>query len=623
MKPLAEALSHGLWLADGAIGTWFLSQGVEPHQLPLLPLDHPDLVIRCHLEYLQAGAQIIETHSFSANRSKLAAMGWDGSVGELNRRAAQLARHARDIFGEPAYVLGSLGPLAVPVDSPIVPGLDRAEAETVYREAVAGLLAGGVDGFLVETMSDLATVEAAVSAIRAESDLPIVVSFAFSPLGTTLYGITPEAAVEAVMTLPGGPPAAIGANCGSGPSPLLDAVIRMAEKARTYQLPVVAYPNAGEPALREGHVHYPASPDYMATIAPALKAAGCAVIGGCCGTTPSHIRAIRQNMQGDLHPQLTTRPGFSLTEDVLPKSPDPEWSGPPRLVHELLAQQFVLSVELDPPRGPNLTRLVDAARQLEEEQVDVINVADSPMARVRLGALATARLIQERTRLATILHFTTRDRNLMGLQSDLLGAFALGLTNILCLTGDPPGLGDYAHATAVYDLDSIGLTKVLAGFNQGLDALGQPLGSPTVFSIGVGVNPTADPLEKEIERFRQKVAAGAHYAMSQPIYAPEQFYRFLDALGGPLPIPLILGIMPLVSYRQALYLHNEVPGITIPPEVLSRFESVQDGVHVGIELALELIQALRAAIHGIYLVPSFNRVEPLVPLIREIRGLTR
>lgn len=361
----------------------------------------------------------------------------------------------------------------------------------------------------------------------------------------------------------------------------------------------------------------------MATIAPALKAAGCAVIGGCCGTTPSHIRAIRQNMQGDLHPQLTARPGWSLTEDVVPKSPDPEWSRPPRLVHELLAQQFVLSVELDPPRGPNLTRLVDAARQLEEEQVDVINVADSPMARVRLGALATARLIQERTRLATILHFTTRDRNLMGLQSDLLGAFALGLTNILCLTGDPPGLGDYAHATAVYDLDSIGLTKVLAGFNQGLDALGQPLGSPTVFSIGVGVNPTADPLEKEIERFRQKVAAGAHYAMSQPIYAPEQFYRFLDALGGPLPIPLILGIMPLVSYRQALYLHNEVPGITIPPEVLSRFESVQDGVHVGIELALELIQALRAGIHGIYLVPSFNRVEPLVPLIREIRRLTR
>ncbi|MCY0879727.1 MAG: bifunctional homocysteine S-methyltransferase/methylenetetrahydrofolate reductase [Firmicutes bacterium] len=618
MKSLAEALREGVWVADGGIGTWFLTQGVDARQLPLLALTHEDLVLRCHLEYLQAGAQILETHTFNANRSKLEALGLSANVGELHRRAAQLARHARDIYGEPAYILGSLGPLALPVGSEGVVSIERGEAEAIYREAVSGLLAGGVDGFIVETMSDLSTIEAAVHAIRSECTLPVVVSLAFSPWGNTLYGVTPEEAVEALLALPGGPPAAIGANCGSGPTPLLDAVIRMAEQTRGSGIPLVAYPNAGEPTMLDGHVHYPATPAYMAAIVPALRAAGCSVIGGCCGTTPEHIRAVRRTVTQAPEVRISLPAPAVRPEDGTADTGELR-SEATRSLRDYWRRRFFVSVELDPPRGSNPARILSAARELERHAVDAINVADSPMARVRMGALAAARLIQENTALATILHFTTRDRNLMGLQSDLLGAHALGITNILCLTGDPPGLGDYAHATAVYDLDSVGLVKVLQGFNQGHDALNQPIGTATQFTIGVGVNPNAESLDAEVERLRRKIEAGAQFVMTQPIYAPEQWRRFWDKAGKLLSIPVVLGVMPLVSYRQAVYLNNEVPGIAIPEEIVARFESVQDSVALGVDLAQDLIQALRQEIQGVYLVPSFNRIEPLLPLIEAVR----
>lgn len=622
MNELAAALARpGVWLADGGMGTWLVAKGVDTRELSTLPLTNADVVLNSHLEYLRSGARILETHTFSANGSKLGAMGIEAPVAELNRRAAQLARHARDIFGEPAYILGSLGPLAAPVDSEIMPGLGLSGAIEVYREAVSGLLAGGVDGFIVETMSDLPTVRAAVAAIREQSDLPVLVLFAFSPLGMTLYGVTPEEAVQAMAALPGGPPALIGANCGSGPSPLLDAVIRMAPLAKAAGMGLAAYPNAGQPTRKEGHIHYPASPEYVAAIAPALKAAGCQIVGGCCGTTPAHIEAVRHSLAEPVRDSVPSGPlGIGGDESAL-RTIEPLAEGPGQRLPDLLAKRFVISVELDPPRGANPHRLLQAARVLAQAGADAINIADSPMARVRLSALATARLVAEAVPLQTILHFTTRDRNLMGLQSDLLGAHALGLRNVLCLTGDPPGLGDYAHATAVYDLDSIGLTRVLAGFNRGEDALGQKLGAPTHFAIGVGVNPNAEPLEQEVERFRRKLEAGAHFAMSQPIYAPEQLLRFLDVLGG-LPIPLLLGAMPLVSYRQALYLHNEVPGISIPAPILSRMAETTDGTALGIEMMLSLIQELAPLVQGVYLIPSFNRVEPLLPLIQGIRRLT-
>ncbi|MCL8209044.1 MAG: bifunctional homocysteine S-methyltransferase/methylenetetrahydrofolate reductase [Actinomycetia bacterium] len=621
MSTLAEVLAQPdvRLVGDGALGTRFTELGVDPLRLPLLPLAEPDRVEAVHLEYLAAGARLLETHTFQANRIRLAALGLVADVYTLNRRAAQIARHARDTFGEPAWVIGSLGPLGQPVARGELPGVDPQEARAAYREQVAGLLAGGVDGFIVETMSDLGTVEAAVAAVRAESDLPVLVSFAFSVEGTTLYGLTPEEAAEGVLDLDGGPPALVGANCGTGPMPLLDAVLRMAPILRRRGVRLLAYPNAGQPTRRGDTVAYPATPAYMAAMVPALAAAGAAVVGGCCGTGPDHVRAMQAALaQGAAAPA----PRLVAWRPEPPREAEGGYEdsdGQSRLAGLLRTGAFVVSVELDPPRGPNPRRLLDAARALGAYAVDAINVADSPMARVRMSALATAALVWRTTGIEPIVHFTTRDRNHMGIASDLLGAHALGLRNILCLTGDPPGLGDYAHATAVYDLDSPGLVRVLAAFNRGEDGLGHQLGQPTRFTIGVGVNPNAPDLGEEVTRLRRKLDAGAHFIMAQPLYEAFQLLRFLDRFG-PVEVPLLVGIMPLVSHRQAEYLHHEVPGIDIPERIRRAMEQAgTDGVAVGVELALEFLHEVEGLVQGVYLVPSFNRIEPLAALLDALR----
>ena len=626
MSTLAEVLADPdvRLVGDGALGTRFTELGVDPLGLPLLPLTDPDQVEAVHLEYLAAGARLLETHTFQANRIRLASLGVTADVFTLNRRAAQIARHARDTFGEPAWVIGSLGPLGQPVARGDRPGIDPETARSAYREQVAGLLAGGVDGFIVETMSDLGTVEAAVAAVRAESELPVLVSFAFSVEGTTLYGLTPEEAAQGTLALEGGPPTLVGANCGTGPMPLLDAVLRMAPILRPKGVRLLAYPNAGQPTRRGEKVAYPATPGYMAAMVPALAAAGAAVVGGCCGTGPEHVRAMREALG-----QRTAGAVAPVLAAWRPKPPDDGESsgGEPdsasRLAARLKRGAFVVSVELDPPRGPNPRRLLDAARSLPHEVVDAINIADSPMARVRMSALATAALVLRTTGIEPIVHFTTRDRNHMGIASDLLGAHALGLRNILCLTGDPPGLGDYAHATAVYDLDSAGLVRVLAAFNRGEDGLGHQLGQPTHFTIGVGVNPNAADLDQECVRLRRKLDAGAHFVMSQPLYEATQLLRFLDRCG-PVEVPLLVGIMPLVSYRQAEYLHHEVPGIDIPERVRRAMEEAgTEGIAVGVELALEFLHEVEALVQGVYLVPSFNRVEPLATLLDALKTIRR
>lgn len=612
MNTLRDRLGREVLIGDGAMGTWLLSQGITAYDLPLLPLTNPEALTRTHLAYLQAGAQLLETHTFAATAGRLALLGHRVPVQELHRRAAQIARHARDIHGSESYVLGSLGPLAAPVDSVVVPGLEFSDAVAQYHEAVSGLLAGGVDAFIVETMSDLKTIRAAVTAIRQETDLPVMVSLTFSRLGTTLYGLAPEDTLDALGDLPGGLPDAIGANCGTGPSLALDAVLRMMETAQKHHLPVSVYPNAGEPYRLDGSIAYPATPQYLGTLGPALRAAGAAVIGGCCGTTPDHIRVLAESLKRAETHEPGPAPVLVLSDEV-PK--EPEETAPRETLVDLLAKTFVVSVELDPPRGVNLDRFIALAQTVAHAGAAVINIADSPMARVRLSALAAARLILEAVPVQPLLHFTTRDRNLMGIQSDLLGAHALGLRNILALTGDPPGLGDYAHATAVYDIDSVGLVRVLDALNHGHDALGQAIGVATHFAIGVGVNPTADDLAREIRRLEEKQAAGAQYCLTQPIYSPEQLYRFLDAWGPRTAMPLILGVMPLVSYRQASYLSNEVPGITIPDFLLYQMQDAADAEKVGVESSIQLLEKLRSLIQGVYLVPSFNRVGPLLPIL--------
>ena len=619
MSALGDIVAGGapVLLGDGGMGTRFAELGVDAPRLPRLALDQPELVEAVHLEYLQAGARLIETHTFQATRIRLASLGVAADILALNRRAAQIARHARDMFGEEAFILGSMGPLGQPVAGAGLPGLPFDEARAAYREQAAALLAGGVDGFIVETMSDVGSVEAAVAAIRSETALPVLVSFAFSLEGTTRYGVTPEAAAEAVTRLPGGPPLLAGANCGTGPMPLLDAVLRMAPILSRAGIHLLAFPNAGQPTRRDHAVLYPATPGYMAGVLPALVQAGARVVGGCCGTGPEHIRALAAGMRPPAAESGRPVEGFRPGAGAEPDPPSPP-EGESALGRRLAAGRFIVSVELDPPRSPNPRRLLDAARRLKAFGIDAINIADSPMARVRMSALATGALVLRTTGIEPIIHFTTRDRNHMGIASDLLGAHALGLRNVLCLTGDPPGLGDYAQATAVYDLDSAQLVRVLAAFNRGEDGLGQRLGQATAFTIGVGVNPNAPDLAHEVKRLAAKLAGGAHFIMTQPIYAPEQLLALLDAMG-PLSAPLVMGLMPLVSHRQAEYLHNEVPGISIPASVRAAMERAgTDGVDAGAALALELLGRVRHLIHGVYLVPSFNRIEPLAGVLAEL-----
>ena len=643
MNALAAELASGrVLVGDGGIGTRLTTLGVEPGSQPCLPLTHPDRVEALHLEYLAAGARLLETHTFQATAPRLASLNQSADVGRLNRRAVQIARHARDIFGEEAYIVGSLGPLGHPVARGELAGLSFETARAAYAEQAAGLMAGGVDGFLIETMSDMGTVEAAVAAVRGESSLPILVSFAFSLEGATRYGLLPEEAARALLELAGGPPAAAGANCGTGPMPLLDAILRMAPILQGAGIPLLAYPNAGQPTRRDDGVHYPAGPAYMAGMTPALVSAGARIVGGCCGTGPEHIAAFQEGIVPPSVPAGSAAPSSPVLgyrpvpaeEPVMASGSDA--SDASAFGQKLRAGEFVVSVELDPPRSPNPSRLLAAARRLKVSQLDVtsgldgtnslggidaINIADSPMARVRMSALATGALVLRTCGIEPIIHFTTRDRNRMGIASDLLGAHALGLRNVLCLTGDPPGLGDYAHATAVYDLASPELVRVLAAFNRGEDGLGHPLGQATAFTIGVGVNPNAPDRAAEAERLRHKLDGGAHFIMSQPLYAEEQLLAFLDETG-PLPVPLLVGIMPLVSLRQAQYLHNEVPGISIPAsarEAMAR--AGNDGVPAGVELSLEFLARVEHLVQGVYLVPSFNRIEPLSAILTELTSI--
>jgi homocysteine S-methyltransferase len=624
VNALAAELSSGrVLIGDGGIGTRLATLGVEPALQPFLPLAQPDRVEALHLEYLRAGARLLETHTFQANAPRLASLNQSADVRHLNRRAAQIARHARDIFGEEAYIVGSLGPLGQPVARGELVGIHFETARAAYAEQAAGLLAGGVDGFLIETMSDLGSVEAAVAAVRGESALPILVSFAFSLEGVTRYGLLPEEAARALLALAGGPPAAAGANCGTGPMPLLDAILRMAPILQGAGIPLLAYPNAGQPTRRDDGVYYPAGPAYMAGMTPALVSAGARIVGGCCGTGPEHIAALLAGAS----PRAAIAPasivlGYRPASDEEPfTASHPDATDVSAFGQKLHAGEFVVSVELDPPRSPNPTRLLAAARRLQTFAVDAINIADSPMARVRMSALATGALMLRTCGIEPIMHFTTRDRNRMGIASDLLGAHALGLRNVLCLTGDPPGLGDYAHATAVYDLTSAELVRVLAAFNRGEDGLGHALGQATAFTIGVGVNPNAPDLHAEAERLRHKLEGGAHFIMSQPLYSEEQLLALLDETG-PLSVPLLIGIMPLVSLRQAEYLHNEVPGISIPAPVREAMARAgNDGVQAGVDLSLQFLSRVEHLVQGAYLVPSFNRIDPLASLLAELESI--
>lgn len=606
-SPLLQRLARGPIIADGAMGTLLFDRGIPYDQcVDELNLSRATLVESVHRDYVAAGAELIETNTFGANAVRLAGHGLEDKVRLIARQGVKVARAAREIAGMSAYVAGSIGPLG----KPLVPfgTISIADAERYFQASAEGLLEGGCDAFILETFQDLNEVLAAMRAVRRVSlNLPVIAQMTFGLDAKTLYGHTP---VQTVRALREAGADVVGVNCGIGPQPMLEILEQVVQAAG--DMPVSAMPNAGLPQFSAGRFLYLSSPEYFADFAARAVDLGVRLVGGCCGTTPAHVAAMRERLASHL-PAEKLAPGAEV--QVLERAPEP-LPGPPSPAEEpaflrKMREKFVVSVEIDPPRGINTQKVMEGARLMAQRGVDAINIADSPMARIRMSAMALGYQIHTHfPRLEIILHFTTRDRNLMGLQSDLLGAHAIGLRTILCLTGDPPSLGDYPNATAVFDTDAPGLMRIIRRMNAGSDQAGTSIGAPTRFAFGCGVNPTADDLDAEFEWVRKKLEAGPQFLMTQPVYELDCWKRFVDRLSGITNIPVLIGILPLQSYRHAEFLHNEVPGIHVPDWIRERMHQAgNDGQRVGVELARDLLASCRSMANGVYLMPSFGRYE--------------
>ena len=613
---LLARLAQGPLLADGAMGTRLYERGIPFDQcFDELNRSQPALVESIHREYLAAGAELIETNTFGANAVRLAAHGLEAEAGLLARQGVRVARAAREIMGVNAFVAGSIGPLGRPLEP--FGHIPAADAERHFRATVEGLLEGGCDCFILETFQDLNEILAALRAVRSVSaDLPVIAQMTFGMDGKTSYGHSPGLAARALRQAGA---SVIGVNCGVGPQATLEVLEEMVQAANG--TPVSAMPNAGLPQLVGGRFLYLASPEYFADFAARAIALGVRLVGGCCGTTPGHTRAMRDRLASQL-PLEPLAPGAEVR--VLERAPGPAAAPAaaeePRLLR-LLREKFVISVEIDPPRGINTAKVLEGARLMAQHGIDCINIADSPLARIRMSAVALGYQIHTHfPRLEVILHFTTRDRNLMGLQSDLLGAHAIGLRNILALTGDPPSVGDYPNATAVFDTDAMGLMRIIHRMNAGTDLAGSSIGAATRFAVGCGVNPTAENLDFEIERVRKKLDAGPQFIMTQPVYELSCWEGFLERLGGLPKVPILVGILPLQSFRHAEFLHNEVPGIQVPQWIRDRLrEAGNEGQRVGVELARELLAQCKGLANGVYLMPSFGRYENCLEVLEGVR----
>jgi len=631
-------LAAGPILVDGGMGTLLFSRGVPQRAcLEELVVSRPEMVGAAHREYLEAGAELIETLSFGANRHRLAAWGLEGSVADLNRRAARIAREAREVSGRDALVGGSVGPLGSPARG--MPAMSEAAVRASFREQIEGLLEGGADVIVLETFSDLAQLVIAVDEARGASDVPVIASLTFGEELRLADGSSPRAAAQA-LAMAGAD--AIGVNCGAGPVACLDALEAMGRAADGEPARSIM-PNAGLPQRLEGRFVYAASPTYFGTVTPRLLAAGAGILGGCCGTTPEHIAEMRSALDA------LKAAGVAATPDIAPPQESPtevadrrprpslvEWATnavtegdappPTRLAQLLAAGRFVVSVEIDPPRSIRINRTIEAARLLRDAGVDVVNVSDSAMARVRMSALSVAFGIQHDLDLECLVHCTTRDRNLMALESELLGAHALGVRNFIALTGDPPRIGDYPTGTGVWDVDSIGLIGILTRLNLAEDPSGASIGQRAGFTIACALDSTAADSATEWDRLERKLEAGAHLVMTQPLYSVEQVEAMLAEARrrfGPrgLPVPVLLGVLPLVSARHAEFLHNEVPGITIADEARAAMRDAGErGSEVGIEMADRLLTAMEGEVAGTYIMPSFGRYEQCAELVRRIRA---
>ena len=601
MTSFRDLLADGrVHVFDGAMGTVFYARGVFINVcFDELNLRQPGLVRDVHAAYLKAGAEVIETNTFGANPVKLAHYGLAEQTGAVNRRAAELAREAA---GERASVVGAIGPLGIRLE-PFGP-TSRFEAFEHFKAQAQGLLDGGVDGFVLETFSDIEEIHEALRAVRAICDLPIVAQMTIQEDGLTAYGTSPEVFAQALDEFGAD---VIGVNCSIGPQGVLEAIEKI---ARVTERPLSAQPNAGLPREVGDRRIYLASPEYTATYAKSLVEAGARFVGGCCGTTPDHIREVVKYV-ASVSPRQVVRvvPGAvapAAGVDPVPLAGRSAWG------RKLAAGEFLRTVEIVPPKGVDVRQMLESARQLKAAGVDAVNIPDGPRAQSRMGAVLSSLLIEREVGLETVVHYTCRDRNLLSMLSDLLGAAAHGLHNLLLVTGDPPKMGPYPDATAVFDNDSIGLTNLVFRLNHGLDPGGNPIGDPTAFVIGVGVNPAAVDPERELKRFAWKVDAGAEFAITQPVFDPAQLEGFLRRVEG-FRIPIVAGLWPLVSLRNAEFLANEVPGVSVPADILERMRLAQErgkeaALAEGVAIAREMLARVRPLVQGAQVSAPFGRV---------------
>jgi methionine synthase / methylenetetrahydrofolate reductase(NADPH) len=610
-----ERLRTSILVGDGAMGSLLYEDGQRC--VEELNSSHPEEVFRAHQAYIEAGAQVIETNTFGANRHKLSELGIANKVAEFNHRGVKLAREAREAAKHEVLIAGSIGPLGIALQMRELP---EEQILAIFKEQAGALEERGVDLFLLETFSDVEELRIALDAIRSFSRLPIVAELTYSEEGTTIGGTRPQ---EAWQVLKEKNIQAVGANCTIGPQLLLPVLRELAGSA---SLPLCAMPNAGFPKRVGDRTVYPrSSPQYFALFAQEAADLGARIIGGCCGTTPEHIHAIAEAVKKLRPAKLVSGSGSGAVavevieraervRRITAREPDSQ------LWKKIQAQKFVTSVEIDPPKGVTIERIVDqVTRVMSCAEVDAIDINSGTLARVGMDALVLAGALEAHG-FETIPHLTTRDANIIGLQAMLLGAWAVGgVRNVLAITGDPPSVGDYPETNGVYELDSIGLVKVLARLNQGTDWAGKNLGGATNFTIGVAVNPVAEDVDEELRRFEAKIEAGAHFAMTQPIFDPEHWDAFLKRLGGKSPIPIIVGLWPLTSYKQALRLNNEVPGIVIPEATLREMEKAGDAARErGFALARIMLDWAHTArsqgIAGAYLIPPFKRYEEILEL---------
>jgi methionine synthase / methylenetetrahydrofolate reductase(NADPH) len=602
-----ERLKDSILIADGAMGSMLHDSVGAVRCFDELNATEPEAVFRVHQAYIDAGAQIIETNTFGANRFKLEPLGLGDDVQRLNSRGVKLAREARESCSREVLIAGSIGPLGIGVQARH-PEPDYIHA--VFHEQALALEERGVDLFILETFAYIEELLIAIDAIRSFSGLPIVAELTYSEEGTTYSDLRP---VLAATMLKDKNVQVIGANCTLGPQSLLPILQEIVAAGVTN---VSGMPNAGLPKREGDRIVYPkSSPAYFAEFAREAAEIGVRLLGGCCGTTPAHIQAMAQAVKS-LRPAKTA----STPTVISVAQPSPEISvrePESKLWKKLQKKQFVVCVEIDPPKGISLDRIYEQVdKVMASGKVDAIDINSGAMARVGMDALIVAGALEARG-IETVPHLTTRDQNIIGLQAMLLGAWTVGgVRNVLVITGDPPSVGDYPETSGVYEVDSVGLTKILHRLNQGTDWAGKTLGGQTNFTVGVALNPMADDLDSEIARFHAKIEAGAHFAMTQPLFDPAHWHAFLKKLGGKPAIPVFVGIWPLNSYKQALRLNNEVPGIVIPDGLLKSLEAAGASARErGFEVAREMLCWARTEMAGAYLIPPFKRYEEVVEIL--------